>query len=62
MSKRTLTILAAIASFGLVVCTVVLHLLHANATAIFASSCVAIVPLAFFLGKATARRSGRQPI
>lgn len=53
MSKRTLTILAAIASFGLVVCTVAMHLLHVSATVVFVSSCLSIVPLAFFMGKAT---------
>lgn len=54
-------ILVAAASVTLFTLTVVLHVVEASATVVFGGSCLAIIPLAFFMGKATegiAERAG----
>ena len=61
MSRRVQTIGASSLSIGLITTSLMLHFLTHAETLVFITSCLAIVPLAFFMGKATeaiAERSG----
>jgi len=61
MSSRIRSILVAVIAVALAVASLVLHVAAEAETAVFVLSCLAIVPLAFFMGQATeaiAERSG----